>query len=98
MVDGSQVLYLEQVSSFNFTLCITFYCICNVNLLSSGILENSSKPFRQVCFLHLMMVSSCLNEYLWTGSLIIIFLFGLQRLYMVKPCPKELKCDVEVRI
>lgn len=50
MVDGSQVLYLEQVSSFNFTLCITFYCICNVNLLSSGILENSSKTLSASMF------------------------------------------------
>lgn len=68
MVDGSQVLYLEQA----------FW-------------RTPQKPFRQVSNHSLANSVSCLIPKL-------IHCLWFQRLYMVKPCPKELKCDVEVRI
>nr|AFJ66187.1 hypothetical protein 11M19.7 [Arabidopsis halleri] len=58
------------------------------------------KPFRQVCnhsFPDYLLIDSIREVYYCVAEVLcIVCLFWLQRLYMVKPCPKELKCDVEV--
>jgi len=56
------------------------------------------KPFRQVCN-HSLMVDLVRKLYYCVAEVLCILgWFWSQRLYMVKPCPKELKCDVEVSL
>lgn len=105
MVDGSKLLYLEQVS---FTKSYLLFSIVLHSFFKSAIFfkggfsffsyqafwRTPQKPFRQVCY----------ALYHFKCAICKILLFfdkssdgcSLQRFYMVKPCPKELKCDVEV--
>lgn len=114
MVDGSEVLYLEQVTHLLLLCCtavidvnVCFFssCLSHFSLFPQAFWRTPQKPFRQVCISFLSRIVSCLIP---LGKIIVLlksyasflpsFCFWFQRLYMVKPCPKELKCDVEVRI
>lgn len=112
MVDGSKLLYLEQVSFteshllYSIVLCSLFesanfltlffliwilFFFFSVIRHFGGTLRN---PFDR--FVMLRIISNVLfakNYFFFYKS---SDGCSLQRFYMVKPCPKELKCDVEV--
>lgn len=50
---------------------------------------------KKICIVHIDYYLSCICQLFFNLFKILIAIY-MQRFFMVKPCPKEMKCDVEV--
>lgn len=92
-ISSKLVYWLHHMYFPNFSLS-TVMQNWSVSIYSSqAFWRTPHKPFRQVHFCSLFMLALLSCTFIcW----LFLTAASLQRFCMVKPCPKEMKCDVEV--